>query len=241
VSSQGTLPFPTYAAELYQVWLDARLKTSAVGIFALARFQPSNALKDSQNDEYIFRISGDDPSHIPPLADVKEQVTSDWKLSHAYDLARDAARGFLADAQRRGLREASATLDPNPFLTTSTFSPGDLVGEQPSSATIQPLNLKPYSTQHLAQTALDLFSSPTIGSHRPVALAELYADANVAVVDLNSAVPMWSASNKDFYEQMAIMEFQREAERDFFQNYLNFDNIAARMKYKAAAPAATQD
>ncbi len=189
IGTQPTLPFANYAAELYQPWISSTLKNSSLGSLAIVQWQPSNKLTDNANNVYFFRITGSDASHLPPLAAVKDEVIADWKLAAAYAKAQDAAKSLLAAAGQVGLDKAAQDAHAV-LLTTDPFNPYGITSGQ-SQREIPPLQLKADSVVALANSAQHLLTTPESPSGHRQTLANLYANSTVAVLQLETATPVW--------------------------------------------------
>jgi hypothetical protein len=224
--------FNQYAIELFQPWLADEYKNSAVGSLALSPWQPSNPLSDASNNAYVFRISGSDPAHTPPLSDVKATVTADWKLSTAYDKALESAHVLLSRAQDRGLDAAASESGlPSPIIT-DLFVPEDIKSPQTAQPVISPLNLKPDSTRELADTAQQLLSTSPGANGRPQLLAQLYPDAIAAVIELHEARPISEPELKNFYTNKIIWEITQRERYPLEADLSAYANVAARLNYQ---------
>jgi hypothetical protein len=201
--------FPLYATQLFQPWL-GDLKNSPVAALTITEWQPSNTLQDAQDNVYIFRISGSDPAHTPPLADVRDQVASDWKINAAYDKAVEAGHIILSSAQSQGLDAAATAAKLSSPITTDLFNPALIVTGN-TAPTISPLYLKPDSARELAAASQQLLTTTPGNNGQPQLLAELYADRIVSVIELHEAKPAWDSQNESFYA-MRIMEELRSTE-----------------------------
>ncbi len=206
------LPFTAYAIELFQPLMSDAAKNSSFEALALAPWQPSNPLADdAQRKLYVFRISGSDPAHTPPLADVKQQVVDDWKINAAYAKALEAGHLLLSSAQRQGLDAAAAEAHLSSPIVTDPFNPSAVLSDN-APPTIAPLNLTPDSARELASAALQLLTTAPGGDNRPQLLAQLYADRIVPVIELYQAKPVWDSQDKSLIT-MSLMERLRQEQR----------------------------
>lgn len=65
---------------------------------------------ENENHLVVYSPVSREESHIPPLAEIKDQVISDWAGDEALGLARTDAAGFLARANESGWETAAETL-----------------------------------------------------------------------------------------------------------------------------------
>ncbi|MGD0540736.1 MAG: hypothetical protein ABSB33_04370 [Tepidisphaeraceae bacterium] len=233
------LPFTAYAIELFQPLMSDAAKNSSFEALALAPWQPSNPLvDDAQRNIYVFRISGSDPAHTPPLADVKQQVISDWKINAAYAKALEAGHLLLSSAQRQGLDAAAAEAHLSWPIITDPFNPSAVLSDN-AAATIAPLNLTPDSARELANAALQLLTTSPGGDNRPQLLTELYADRIVPVIELYQAKPVWDSQDKSLIT-MSIMERLRQEQRMPLEAQLcTVQAVSDRVGYHPASSSKT--
>jgi hypothetical protein len=235
-SSNISVTFPVYAARLFQPWISDADKNSQLGALAIAQWQPSNPLMDAQRNVYVFRISGSDPSHVPALADVKDRVISDWKISAAYAKALDAGHALLAVANRKGLDPAAAAAKLPPPIQTDLFDP-QLIASGRSAPVISPLMLSPDSARALATIAQQLLSTSPAADGRPQLLSPLYADRTVAVLELYEAKPVWDAQTKPRFSQEIIEELRQAHCAPLEMELFTAEAVANRVGYHAEAKA----
>jgi len=230
--SNMAVTFPEYAAQLFQPWITDADRNSQRGALAITQWQPSNPVMDAQHNVYIFRISGTDPSHTPPLADVKEQVISDFKISAAYAKALDAGRSLLAAANRSGLDPAAAAAKLPPPIQTDPFDP-QLITSGRSAPIISPLILSPDSARELAKIAQQLLSTSPAANGRPQLLSPLYADRNVAVLELYEAKPIWDSRTKSLFDQRIIVQLMQALSAPLEMGLFTPQAVADRVGYHA--------
>jgi hypothetical protein len=241
IGNNSAYSFSTYAVKAFQPWMTDADKGSPLGALAIAPWQPSNTLREftgirAGDNVYVFRISGTDPSHTLPLADVKDQVIADWKISTAYAKALDAGHLLLAAANRSGLDPAAAAAKLPPPIVTDPFDPQQIISPR-SVAVISPMILSSDSARELATVAQQLLSTPlSAGGHRQL-LSQLYADRTVAVLELYAANPIWNAQNKPQFAQETI-EALREGhcarlETDLFTAQAVADRVGYHSESKA--------
>jgi hypothetical protein len=233
-SSNMAVTFPEYAAQLFQPWISDADKNSQRGALAISQWQPSNPLMDAQHNLYVFRISGSDPSHTPPLADVKDQVIADWKISAAYDKALDAGRALLAAANHSGLDPAAAAARRPLPIQTDLFDPQLIISGR-SAPVISPLILSPDSARELATVAQQLLSTSPAANGRPQLLSPLYADRTVAVLELYQARPIWDSQTKPLFSQRIIAQLMQTHGAPLEMGLFNAQAVADRVGYHAEA------
>lgn len=74
-------------------------------------FKPSDVLKDFGENAFVFRISGFDPAHAPPLAEVETAIVKDLKAAAAAEMVKSAAQKMvtLTDAMNQGAKAGNKT------------------------------------------------------------------------------------------------------------------------------------
>jgi hypothetical protein len=232
--SNQIIPFPMYATELFQPLLSDAAKNLSVVALALAAWQPSNPLEDETRNVYVYRVSGSDGAHTPPMADVREKVISDWKINAAYEKALEASHLLLSSAQRQGLDAAAAEAHFSSPIVTESFNPVIILsGEAP--ATISPLNLTPDSARELANDALQLLSTAPGGNNRPQLLAELHADRIVPVIELYEAKPVWDSQDKSLYTMRIMEQLQQEQRMPLDAQLCTVQAVSDRLGYQPDA------
>jgi hypothetical protein len=237
--NNNAISFSTYAVRAFQPWMTDAAKSSQLGALAIAPWQPSNTLREFTGvrrgeNVYIFRISGTDPSHVPPLADVKDQVVADWKISAAYAKALDAGHSLFAAAKRSGLDPAAAAAKLPPPIQTDPFDP-QLIASGRSAAAISPLILSPDSARELATVAQQLLSTPLSASGHRQLLTQLYADRAVAVLELYEAKPIWDSQTKPLFSQRVIEELTQAHRVPLEMGLFTPQAVADRVGYHAEA------
>jgi hypothetical protein len=227
------IPFAVYATAFAQPLMDATLKNSPEGGLGLALWQPSKVVIDpTQSDYYFFRISAADPSHVPPMADVKDKVLADWKLSAAYETASEAAHALLSAARTGGLADAAKSVANKSVITTEPFQPAAILNDTSSLPVIHPLNLKAGSARDLAAATQDLLSAPATSANHPVAVAELPPDAVVSVIELNAATPLWTPQDRSLAEAQLIYDATRQSEGQLWAALCDYGALADRLDFK---------
>ncbi|MGD0768672.1 MAG: hypothetical protein ABSB42_10835 [Tepidisphaeraceae bacterium] len=239
VGNNNALSFSMYAVRAFQPWMTDAAKSSSLGALAIAPWQPSITLREftgirGGDNVYVFRISGSDPSHVPPLADVKDQVISDWKIAAAYAKALDAGHALLAVANRKGLDPAAAAAKLPPPIQTDLFDP-QLIASGRSAPVISPLILSPDSARALATIAQQLLSTSPAADGRPQLLSPLYADHTVAVLELYEAKPIWDAQTKPRFSQQIIEELRQAHCAPLEMELFTAEAVAGRVGYHAEA------
>jgi hypothetical protein len=235
--SNQAVPFPIYATQLFQPWVSDEQKSSQFAALAIALWQPSNPLvEETQRNIYIFRISGSDPAHTPAFADVKEQVTNDWKINAAYEKAVEAAHALLSSAQHHGLDAAAAKLSSP--IVTDLFNPESILAGRVAPS-IPPLNLTPDSARELANIAQQLLTTPVGGNNRPQLLAELYADRIVSVIELREAKPAWDSQDKALLTMSIMANLEQSQRIPLISQLCTVEAVSDRLNYHVEAAPTT--
>ncbi|MGD0389333.1 MAG: hypothetical protein ABSC42_10305 [Tepidisphaeraceae bacterium] len=237
VGNNNALYFSAYAVRAFQPWMTDAAKSSPLGALAIAPWQPSNPLHEytgirAGENVYVFRISGTDPSHTPPLADVKDQVIADWKISAAYAKALDAARSLFAAANKNGLDTAAAAAKLSLPIQTDLFDP-QLIASGRSAPVISPLILSPDSARELATIAQQLLSTSPAANGRPQLLSQLYADRTVVVLELYQAKPVWDSQTKPLFSQRIIEQLTQAQCASLEMGLFTAQAVADRVGYHA--------
>jgi hypothetical protein len=191
----------------------------------LGTLQPSQPLRDPNQNVYVFRIVARDPSHTPPLKDVSVAVAADVQTAHMYQAALDAAKALLEASRKHGL-SATAGLQNLPVITTPTpFMP---YGEVPG------YTASPQTSEILAAKIADLQTHASASEPRPMSVVELPGEKKVLVVQLIDLVsPLkpdsaYSTQLRSTHEEDAQM-------REFLiaAKYFSYDAVKARLQYVA--------
>lgn len=225
--------FAAYATRLFQPWLTDQQKNSQAAALAIAQWQPSNPLQDEQDNVYVFRISGSEAAHTPVLADVKDQVINDWKISAAYDKAVEAGHILLSAAQTQGLDAAAAAAKRSSPIVTDLFNPQAILAGS-SAPTISPLYLQPDSARELANAAQQLLTTPPGWGGRPQLLADLYADRIVSVIELHEAKPAWDSQNESLLTMKIMRTLRQEDSFPLDQQLYTVQAVSDRLDYHPA-------
>jgi hypothetical protein len=227
----GSISFPVYAVELFQPWLSDAEKNTQRGALALSLWQASNPIQDQSQNVYIFRITGSDPAHVPPLADVKDQVIADCKISAAYDIQLKAAQALLAAANKIGLAPAALAAKLDPPIVTDSFNPEEIAdGSMP--AVVSPLILVSDSARDLARISQKLLITPAARGSEPNLLAELYADRAASVVELREAKPSWDAQTKPRLTAEVVQGLRHDLGIPLELSLFDAQAVADRVGYK---------
>jgi hypothetical protein len=229
--SNREIPFPAYAVDLFQPFMNDATKNSSLEALAVAQWQPSNPMEDETQNVYVFRISGNDRAHTPPLADVKDQVISDWKINAAYEKALEASRQLLASAQKQGLDAAAAEGHYSSPIVTDPFDPKAIQAGE-AAPSIPPLQLTPDSARELADASLNLLTTSRGQNNRPQLLAELYADRIASVIELHEAKPLWNPQTKSFYIIQMMMRMREQLQPPLNAQLSTFQVVSDRLNYQ---------
>jgi hypothetical protein len=223
--------FPYYAVRLFQPWLSDADKNSRLGALAIAQWQPSNPIADSQSNLYVFRISGSEASHLPAMSDVKDQVVADCKITAAYAKALQIGKLLFSSADSLGLDTAVGRTKLPPLIVTEPFSP-EAIATGRAPAVIEPLILSTDSARELASVSQQLLTTaPTKDNHRQL-LAELYADRTVAVIELREAKPAWDADTKPMFTAQVTALLERQQQIPLELSLFKPDAVISRVGYQ---------
>ncbi len=228
------IPFAHYAT-LLKPELPDDVAKAALGRMALSEWQPSQTMQTYTGDLYFFRISQIDLAHQQQLADVKDQVIADCKMSAAYDMARKAAQKLVDDSKTKPFMQLAQSagafvVKTEPFVPYQYLSPSQDEVQQ-----ISPLQLKPYSVESLAHTAQQLLSAPLSFDQRPVQLAQLYADDIAAAVHLDSTQSTWGSEFSATAEGTIISQTTIQQRNALMADYCSYDAVAQRVGFKSAS------
>jgi hypothetical protein len=228
--TQRPIGFAMYAAPLFQPFISDAAKAEGYGPLALSPWQASNPLTDADHNVFIFRVTGYDPAHTAPLADVRDKVIADFKLAGAYAKAQAAAQKLADAAGKSGLETAAIAAGWPAPIETDPFVPS-LIQSGQRGALISPLNLSQDSVFSLAAQSLELLSLPTMGDRKPLQVAPLPADALVAVIELNSAIPTLQSTDQAIYQARLMAEITQQTQGIFLARLCSFDEVSHRLDY----------
>jgi hypothetical protein len=177
---------------------------------------------------YIFRLTAMDPSHTPPLDQVRKDVNEDIRLTRAWNSAIAAADKLAALAKTQGLESASHQMDPNPIvLTTGFFNPGN------PGDSIQGLALPATALQRMAVAARDLIARQTPAAEHGVISVQLPEVHQVAVVELKATRADWQdASDRQMRQSELAMREELQYAQQLEQNWTNFDTLSKVTQYQ---------
>jgi hypothetical protein len=82
-------------------------------------YQP-NVSFDIDNNQFLSVKTGDTPAHVPPLAEIRDEVVRAWKLQKAADLALKHAQDLAKQAQTAGKSLEDALADDKKVKITKT-------------------------------------------------------------------------------------------------------------------------
>ncbi|WP_435010105.1 hypothetical protein P12x_001332 [Tundrisphaera lichenicola] len=101
--------------------------------FAAVAFDPKTSLyegfelSDIVGDRYLARKIEDNPAHVAPLDEVRNEVVQAWKVEKARPLARKAAEEYAAKLKESGGQIKDLTVDGRPVISiasTTKYKPG---------------------------------------------------------------------------------------------------------------------
>ena len=74
---------------------------------------------DATGDRYLARKVADEPAHVAPLDQVRDQVVRAWKVAKARPLARKAAEDYAAQLRNEGGGIKGLTVQDRPVITVA--------------------------------------------------------------------------------------------------------------------------
>jgi hypothetical protein len=214
---------PDYATNYIDVFVPDELK-STPGVLHL--FQSSKPQASSTSgDVYIFRVTAAEPAHKPAsLAEVKDQIESDWKHQQAYDLAKADAQKAFDSAQKQGLTPSA--VGDHPLITTGEFA-------MSATAPIENYNKLSSAAQFTfvrdTYALLGLLSNSKI---KPIALIQMPSDWKLAVVELISVDSQLKPSQLAMAQTRAVQNIVDEYEQETQNNWFNYNAIVQRLNYQ---------
>ena len=213
-------PFNAYA-------LSFTGQPSIISATLLQVWEPSQALTDSADNTYIFRLTAAQAAHAPEdMTPLIPQLAADWRVAQTYDLAKQAAQKLLDSAKTLGLAQATRT-GGQKVITTGQFSPRIGAGMIPN----YPLT-DSTAQADLGTAAQKLLAGATSADPHPDALAELPSIRRVLVIELAGVqlpfeIPLWEAQAETIREQ------REAATQSLTGDYFAYDAVIARTQYKA--------
>jgi hypothetical protein len=195
---------------------------------ALQVWEPSQPLTDLSQNFYVFRLMAAEPAHAPTdITPVLAQVTKDWRIAQAYELARQAATKLAESAKANGLAQASRTAGLA-MLATGPISP-----RSPRNIAGYPLT-DPAAQQDLGQAARKLLQMSSQADPHPSTLFELPTVQRVGVAELATAqleFPEW-------YVQSEVVGAQRQMNMvKLASDWFEYAKVVNRLDYRPEAKA----
>lgn len=189
---------------------------------------------------YLLRVTQVLPSGPPvSLDEVRDQVTADWKLARAHELAREQARALADAARRDGLRAAveaatqlkelltppaeSAPESVNPASPLSLLGPTTPPNFRRQGTPVPNVGLAP----ELSEKVFAAATQPASESGRRVVCAPVAKNFKWVVAELREIQPMYQG---DFDAKRATLLRSRQFNQqlEFMQEWGDFNNICAR-------------
>lgn len=194
-------------------------------------------MMDLNGSRYVFRLTNAEPSRVPALDEVREQVEQDaWRLA-AYKRLVDDSDSWLRDAVNDGLaqvadRANSAVIELPPTSRRVPLQNGLLI--------VPPLPVIGQSA-----TFIDAYFKTANNSRLQGDLSDAPADNLTGIVDLDRQLAL-AVYRIDEYKPMTREQFQENAASPIMsilidttvlaparvRNPLSFDALAARLNYK---------
>jgi hypothetical protein len=158
------------------------------------------------------------------VAEVKDQVETDWKRQQAYDLAKADAQKTLDAAQKLGLTPAAA--GNHPLITTGSF------GMSPTAPIEHYDKLSTRAQYMFVHGAYALLGKLADSRVKPLALVEMPSDWKIDVVELIAVESQLKSDQQAMAQARATQNILEEYEQDIQNNWFNYDAIVARLNYQ---------
>lgn len=189
---------------------------------------------------YLMRVTQALPAGPPDsLEEVRDQVTADWKLARAHELAGEHARALADAARRDGLKAAvEAATQLKELLTPPAESEPATPGPASPAALLGPTTPPNFRRQgtpipnvglapELSEKVFAIATQPAGESGRRVVCAPVAKNFKWVVAELREIQPMYLG---DFDAKRATLQRSRQFNQqlEFMQEWGDFDNICAR-------------
>lgn len=220
--------FANYVLQSAEPFMPVPQKADAAAVLSV--LEPSQPIEDFDGNVYLFRLTDAQRAHPPTsLAEVRDQVETDFRASRAFEKAVEDARKFLDAAKKNGLAKAAAEAKKL-VVATGTISRG-MYGMPPTTIPNYPTSAP--SVGAVAAQAYRLLGQASPDAPHPLVLIELPDEKKVVVAELGevtSLIPEETAyyTRNMFAHQMAFKEAQ-----DLAAEWFNEDAVKARLGYRA--------
>lgn len=218
------IPFSSYAVmtEAQRRELISRIPTLPP---TLDMFQPSQSMRDSSNNVYLFRRSGFDPAHTPKdISEVAARVEKDWQRVKTFEMAQQAADKFVAAAKEKGLDQAAK--DTGRKLVTTGFIPSD-------QGLAMGLHLTDAGTPIFVSRAISrLLEDRAAGDAKPIAAIPVEQDGRVVVARMDELKSNYHENLAPLYTSMIDRRLMSEMAGPIVSTWFSYDAVAKRTDYK---------
>jgi hypothetical protein len=222
--------FANYVLQSTETFLPVPEKAEASAVLRIG--QPSQPVEDIEGNVYLFRVTDAQRAHPPQgLAEVLEQVVSDYRAAQAFERTQDAAKKFVEASKKDGFAKAAAAAGKN-VVATGTITRG-MYGMPPTTIPNYPTTA-PAVRAELANLAYNtLLAQATPDAPHPVALIEMPEEKKIIVAELGevtSRVPAEAAYlvRNEMAHRMTYSEAQ-----DLAAEWFTEDAIKARLNYRS--------
>ena len=225
-STAASVPFPLYAT-----MTDAKRKSMLQSMPGLPQtpelWQPSQVLRDTDTNAYIFRRTAFEPEHSPKsLDEVRERVERDVKSIMAFEKAQQAADQFAATAREQGLVKA-AEAAKKPVVDTGMISrdTGIAMG----------LHLSDSGTREFVGDAMDeLLALRAGGQEQPIATLDVEKEGRVLVTRLDEVKGDWQADQLPMLTSFVELSVVQRMSQPMQEQWFSFANVSQRVQYEPA-------
>jgi hypothetical protein len=218
--------FPDFVTNYIDPFAPAELRSNpnVLHLFQPSKPQPASSTPTG-GDIYIFRVTAADPAHKPAsLAEVKDQVETDWKHQQAYDLAKADAQKTYDAVQKLGLTPAAA--GNHEIITTNSFG-------MSASAPIEHYDKLSTRAQYtFVRDTYALLGRLSDSSVKPVALIEMPTDWRLAVVELIAVESQLKPDQLAMAQSHATQNILEEYEQGMQNDWFNYNSIVQRLNYQ---------
>ena len=115
-------------------------------------------LADNLGDRFLARKLADEPAHIAPLGEVRDQVVRAWKVGKARPVARKAAEDYAAKLRGEGGQIKALTVDDRPVLAI------DNVTKMQSGMLMPPMPDSGFQSQRTPAVPSEILQIPNAGA-----------------------------------------------------------------------------
>ena len=196
----------------------------------LSLYEPSQPLEDFEGNVYLFRLTDAQRAHAPAsLAEVRDQVESDYRAAKAFEKSLADAKALLEAAKKVGLAKAAAAAG-RPVVATGTIGRG-MYGLPPTTIPNYPASMP--SIRTVSTEAYRLLTQASPDAPRPVALIELPEERKVIVAELGDVTSLIPPDSSYLIRLGQQHQLAFEAAQDLAADYFTADAVRARLNYRS--------